>query len=82
MLVTDRVESLHQEIITRYTYNPDAPHERKEGYWVYEATHNDLKIPVTLKIMRNLSPELLRYLKRFKELKAENIIKIYEIFDN
>jgi serine/threonine protein kinase len=49
---------------------------------VYEATHNDLKIPVTLKIMRHPPAELVRYLKRFKDLKAENIIKIYEIFDN
>lgn len=82
MALVDRIESLHQEIITRYTYSPEAPQEHKESYWVYEATHNDLKIPVTLKIIRHPPPELVKYLKRFKELKAENIVKIYEIFDN
>lgn len=51
----DRIESLHQEISVRYTYNPELPREVKEGYWVFDATHKDLKIPVTLKLVRSPS---------------------------
>ncbi len=35
-----------------------------------------------MKVIRNPPPELQPYLKKMKELKVENIIKIYELFDN
>lgn len=78
----ERVESLHQEIISRYTYNPDTPTEYKEGYWVYDATHNDLKMPVTLKTISHPTPDIAKYLKRLKDCKVDNAVKIYELYEN
>ena len=52
----DRVESLHQEIISRYSYNVEMSIESKDGYWVYEGHHNDLTIPVTIKVIRRPEP--------------------------
>ena len=43
--------------------------ETKEGYWVYKATHVDLGIPMTLKIIQNPRDELRRYLKKLKDMK-------------
>ena len=76
----NRLESIHQEILTRYTYDSHRPKERKEGYWVYDASHNDLRIPMTLKVIQKPSESLIRYLRRIKEAKIENVIKIFELF--
>ena len=51
----NRLEGIHQEIITRYTYDSNKPKEYREGYWVYDVNHNDLKIPMTLKIIQSPS---------------------------
>ena len=48
-----RLDSIHKEILTRYTYNPNKPLETKDGFWVYQANHNDLKINMTLKIVQS-----------------------------
>jgi hypothetical protein len=36
---------------------------------------------MTLKIIQSPPEELVRYLKRLKEIKLENVIKIYEIYE-
>lgn len=37
-----------------------------------------MNLPMTLKIIYHCSPELARYLKRLKDIKLEQVIKIYE----
>lgn len=37
---------------------------------------------MTLKVVRNPTDDLTSYLRRLKELKVDNLIKVYEIFDN
>ena len=78
----DHLQTIHMEIDSRYTYDPHTPKEAREGYWVYRATHNDLKIPMTLRVISRPAPDLVKYLKRLKEMKVDNVIKIYEIFEN
>jgi hypothetical protein len=77
-----RLDALHTEIVTRYSYDRSEPKKSKEGYWVYSATHNDLRIPMTLKVLAMPSDDLLRYLKRLKEMKMDHVVKIYELFEH
>lgn len=73
----EALETLHQEITTKYNYKRDKPVIERNNYVVYDAIHIELNVAVTIKIIINPQPELLRYLKKLKDSKVENTIKIY-----
>jgi hypothetical protein len=46
---------------------------------VYRGLQTDTSLPVTIKLLQNYNPELPKYLKKMKDTKHENVIKVYEV---
>ena len=59
-------QSIQQEITSRYTFSPNKPLQQRSGFWVYDANHIDLKIPMTLKLIQSPSNDIARYLRKLK----------------
>lgn len=71
------LQLIQEEISKRYSYNRNAPIVQTNNYFVYNGSFTDLGVDVTIKIMINPNQDLMRYLKKLKESKVENVIKIY-----
>ena len=71
------LQQIQEEIAKRYSYNRDTPIVQTNNYFVYNGSFTDLGVDVTIKIMINPSQDLIRYLKKLKDSKVENVIKFY-----
>ena len=50
---------------------------------MFDGVQTDTKVPVTIKILKPFHFELPKYLKRIKDCRSENVIKVHEcVADN
>ena len=69
----------HQEVLANYTYVKDRPLLNTNNYTIWSGNQNETNIPVTIKLLKYPHIELPKYLKKLKEVKSEQVIKIFEL---
>jgi serine/threonine protein kinase len=65
--------------LSKYTYNKDKPAFSTSNYAFYHATIKESNTSVTLKTMKYPHVELGPYLLKLKEVKSENVVKVYDL---
>ena len=69
----------HQDVLANYTYNKDRPTLNTNNYTIWSGNQAETNIPVTIKLLKYPHIELPKYLKKLKEVKSDQVIKIYEL---
>lgn len=70
-----------KNLLDSYQYNPDKPFFSSDKFQVHQAKQKETKLPVTIKILKAYSQDLLKYLKKLKDCKSQNTIRVYEIIE-
>lgn len=78
-----KTESVTDIVLQNYSFKKEKPAFTSNNYTVYLGTQTETNLPVTIKILRQFHLEMPKYLKKLKDCKSDNVIKVYEaVSDN
>lgn len=73
-----RAEGPIDILLSNYTFKRDKPIHTNGNFNVYNGVQSESNIDVTIKILKPYNLQLPKYLRKLKDCKSENVIKVYE----
>ena len=69
----------HEETLEKYAYKKDKPYFSSNNYSIWQGSHKESNLAVTIKLLKFPHIELPKYLKKLKDVKSDFVIKIFEL---
>ena len=73
------MKGVEEQILCKYSYKKESPTFSSNNYSAYNGKNKETNQPVTIRILKYPHVELGGYLHKLKELKSDNVIRIYEL---